>query len=120
MQLAHEHFCHSPIIFPPPKFLSILGRKLFGGSGRKQLGPTIYFPSSLTQSNTLQKSSSSHFLSKVFYPPYFNSKQTHPQSPTVAMLIWKPNHIILHKLYYYFHLNSNSNTWLNLIGYFQI
>ena len=32
------------------------------------------------QPNTLQKSFSSYFLSKVFHPPYFTSKQTYPKS----------------------------------------
>ena len=32
-----------------------------------------------TQPNTLKKCFPSHFLSKIFHPPYFTSKQTHPK-----------------------------------------
>ena len=48
------------------------------GLRRKHLDTTIYFPSSpvFIQPITFQNSFHSHFLPKVFYPPYFTSKQT--------------------------------------------
>ena len=61
----------------PPNFLSILRRKLFGGFGEKILGSYYLFSFLSTQPNTFQKSLSSYFFSKIFYQPYFTSKQTH-------------------------------------------
>ena len=40
-----------------------------------------------TQPNTLQKSFPSHFLSKVFHPPRFTFKQTHPKFFTFLLLL---------------------------------
>ena len=64
---------------PPPSFLPILERKLFGGPGEKTPGPYHLFSFFPTQPNILQKSFSPYFLSKVFYPSYFTFKQTHPK-----------------------------------------
>ena len=56
-------------------------RKHFGGPGEiKTPKPYNLFSFLPTQPNTLQKSFSSYFISKVFHPPYFPSKQTHPKS----------------------------------------
>ena len=64
--------------FLPSVFSPFLGEKLFGGSGEKTHGPYYLFSFLPTQPNKLQKSFPSHFLFKVFPPPYFTSKQTHP------------------------------------------
>ena len=64
--------------FLPSVFSPFLGEKLFGGSGEKTHGPYHLFSFLFTQPNTLQKNFPSHFLFKVFPPPYFTSKQTHP------------------------------------------
>ena len=61
----------------PPNFLPILERKFFCEFEKKTTRPHHLFPFLLTQPNTLQKSISFYFLSKVFYPPYFTSKQTY-------------------------------------------
>ena len=63
----------------PPSFLSILERKLFGGSREKTPGLHHLFSFIPTQLNTLQKSFFSHFLFKVFHSSYFTYKQTHPK-----------------------------------------
>ena len=77
----HWHFCQSRKNSFPISFLSILGRKHFGGSGKiKTPKPHHLFSFFPTKPNTLQKSFSSYFISKVFHPPYFPSKQTHPKS----------------------------------------
>ena len=49
----------------------------FGGLGEKTYEPHHLFFFILTQPNTLQKSFTFHFLSKVFHPHYF-TKQIHP------------------------------------------
>ena len=49
----------------------------FGGLGEKTYVPHHLFFFILTQPNTLQKSFTFHFLSKVFHPHYF-TKQIHP------------------------------------------
>ena len=63
----------------PLSFLSIFGRKLFGGPEEKTFRPHHLFSFLFTQPNTLQKSFPSYYLSKVFHPPYFTFKQTHPK-----------------------------------------
>ena len=73
VQLARGHFCPSLIRFSPNKFSLHIGENFLVGSGV----PHHYFPLSPSQPNTLQKVSS-HFLSKVFNPPYFTYKQIHP------------------------------------------
>ena len=60
-------------------FLSILERKLFGGSGEKTPRSHHLFSFLPIQPNTLQKSFFFHFFFKVFYLPCFTSKQTHPK-----------------------------------------
>ena len=60
-------------------FLFILGRKLFGRSREKTPGSHHLFSFLHTQPSTLQKSFPFHFLSKIFHPSYFTSKQTHPK-----------------------------------------
>ena len=75
---AHGHFRPLSNPFSPFSFLPILGRKLFGGPGEKTPLAHHLFSFLSIQLNTLQKSFSSHFLSKIFYQPYFSSKQTHP------------------------------------------
>ena len=64
--------------FLPSVFSPFWGEKLFGGFGEKTHGPYHLFSFLLTQPNKLQKSFPSHFLFKVFPPPYFTSKQAHP------------------------------------------
>ena len=75
---AHGHFRPLSNPFSLFSFLPILGRKLFGGPGEKTSLAHHLFSFLSIQLNTLQKSFSSHFLSKIFYQPYFASKQTHP------------------------------------------
>ena len=53
-------------------------RKYFGRPKEKTPGPHHLFSFLLTQPNTLQKGFPSYFLSKIFHPLYFTSKQTHP------------------------------------------
>ena len=65
--------------FSLPSFPFILGRKLFGGLGEKTPKPHHLFSFLPTQLSTFQKSFPSYFLSKVFHPPYFTFKQTHPK-----------------------------------------
>ena len=72
---AHGHFCPLSSLFSSFSFLFILERKLFGGPGEKIFGPYYLFSFLPTQLNILQKSFSSHFLSKVLHPLYFTSKQ---------------------------------------------
>ena len=77
VQLHMGIFVQKWFTISPFNFLSILEKKNFLVCPKKKyLGPVIYFP---TQPNILQKSFPFHFLSKVFYPPYFTSKQTHPE-----------------------------------------
>ena len=57
----------------PPRFLPILGRKLYGKPGeKKHLGPTIYFPSCLP--NQIHSK-------KVYLPMFFSKFSIHPISP---------------------------------------
>ena len=79
---AHEYFCQSRKNSYPLNFLSTLGRKHFGGFEEKTSESHHLFLFLLTQPNTLQKGFSSHFHSKVFHPPCFISKQTHPKAAT--------------------------------------
>ena len=72
---AYGHFCPLSSLFSSFSFLFILERKLFGGPGEKIFGPYYLFSVLPTQLNILQKSFSSHFLSKVLHPLYFTSKQ---------------------------------------------
>ena len=76
-QVVYGHFCHLSIKFLPLNFLSILERKHFGETGEKIPEPHQFISLPSLQPNTHQKSFSFHFLSKVFHPPYFTSKQTH-------------------------------------------
>ena len=62
-------------------FLSILERKLFDGFGEKIPRSHYLFSFLPTQLNTLQKNFPFHFLSKIFHPLYFTSKQTHLECP---------------------------------------
>ena len=64
--------------FFPSVFSPFWRENLLVSLRRKHLNLTIYFPSSLVsiQPITFQKSFHSYFLPKVFYPPYFTSKQT--------------------------------------------
>ena len=64
--------------FIPTQFFPHFGRKHFGWLEEETLGPHHLFFFLPTQSNTLQKSFYSHFLSKIFHLPCFISKQTHP------------------------------------------
>ena len=73
-------FVHQATLFSHFSFLSILEGKLFSGSREKTPRSHYLFSFYPTQLNTLQKSFHSHFLSKVFHPSYFTSKQTHPKS----------------------------------------
>ena len=77
VQLAHGYFCHLTIKFLPLNFLSILEKKYFGGTREKIPEPHQFISLLSLQPNTHLKSFSFHFLSKVFHPPYFTSKQTH-------------------------------------------
>ena len=78
-QVAHGHFCHLAIRFPPPSFLLILGRKIFGGSWKKTTRPHHHFPPSSFQSNTFQK---------VFSPVVVVVKSTLPNTP-LLQVGWK-------------------------------
>ena len=69
----HELLPQSHLVFSP----SFWG-ELFVGPRRKHLCPTIYFPSSLPNQKHFINVFYFHFSFKIFYPPYFNSKQTHP------------------------------------------
>ena len=101
---AHGYFCQSRKNSSSLSFLSILGKKHFDEPGEKTLEPHHLFSFLPTQPNTLQKSFPSHFLFKVFHPPYFNSKQTHPKetqrganqihSKKVFLLIFSPKFFI--------------------------
>ena len=73
---------------PPLSFLPILERKLFCGLEEKTHRSHHLFFFLLIQSNILQKKISSHFLFKVFNPPYFTSKQTHPRSNFLVVIYW--------------------------------
>ena len=87
----HWHFCQSRKNSFPISFLSILGRKHFGGLGEiKTPKPYHLFSFLPTQPNTFQKNFSSYFISKVFHPPYFPSKQTHPKSldSSLKIILW--------------------------------
>ena len=76
----YGHFCQSRKNSPLLNFLSILERKYFGRPKEKTPGPHHLFSFLLTQPNTLQKGFPSYFLSKIFHPPCFTSKQTHPKN----------------------------------------
>ena len=73
---------------PSLSFLPILERKLFCRLEEKTHRSHHLFFFLLIQSNILQKKISSHFLSKVFNPPYFTSKQTHPRSNFLVVIYW--------------------------------
>ena len=85
----HGHFCQSRKNSSLLSFLSILERKHFGGSRKKTPGPHHLFSFLPIQPNTHQKSFFSYFLfyflSKVFHPPYFTSKQTHSQRKALGL-----------------------------------
>ena len=65
---------------PHPVFSPFRGENILVDPKRKTLSPHYLFIFLLTQPNTLQKSFLFNFLFKVFYLPYFTSKQTHPLS----------------------------------------
>ena len=70
---SRGHFCLlSSLIFS-----SFWGENFLVGPRRKDLALPFIFLSFHPTKHT-QKKISSHFLSKVFHPPYFTSKQTHP------------------------------------------
>ena len=81
--------------FLPLIFLSILERKHFGGLREKTPRPQQFFSLPSLQPNTHQKSFPSHFLSKVFHPPHFTSKQTHSKLKGKKLLnCCKTNHTV--------------------------
>ena len=81
----HGHFCQSRKNSSLLSFLSILERKHFGGPREKRPGPHHLFSFLPIQPNTCQKSFPFYFLSKVFHPPYFTSKQTHSQRKALGL-----------------------------------
>ena len=78
--MGHGYFWQLRKNVSPLSFLPILGRKHFGGSGKKTSGSYHLFSFLSIQPITLKKKKiSSYFFSKVSHPPYFIFKQTHPQ-----------------------------------------
>ena len=73
-----RHFCPLRKNSSSLSFFSIVERKHFGGLGKKISRPHYLFSFLSTQPNTLQKSFPSYFFFKIFHPPYFTSKQKHP------------------------------------------
>ena len=71
-------------------------REHFGRLGEKTLGSHQFFSLPSLQPNTHQKSFISHFLSKIFHPPYFTSKRTYPDGFTLK-LRWSQDHPGLEK-----------------------
>ena len=73
-----RYFCPLSNLIFSFQFSLHFGKNFLVGSERTPGSYHLFFflP---TQSNTLQKKISSHFLSKVFQLPYFTSKQTHPK-----------------------------------------
>ena len=72
--LGYGYFCHLPIKFLPLSFFSILERNIWWVWGDNTQAPLIFSSLPSLQPNTRQKSFFSHFLSKVFLPPYFTFK----------------------------------------------
>ena len=62
-----------------PLFSFHFGEKSFVSLGEKYLGPTQKFSFPSSQPNNTQIHFLSYFLFKVFHPPYFTSKRTHPK-----------------------------------------
>ena len=77
--LAHMYFCPLSIPLFSLQFSLYFGERTFwwvwGENTRAP--PFIFLPP--TQPNTPQKCFHSHFLSKIFYSPYFSFIQTHPK-----------------------------------------
>ena len=97
------HFCHLSIKFLPLSFLSILERKHFGRLEEKTPMVHQIFSLSSLQPNTQKKKFSSYFLSKVFHPPYFTSKQKHPKFGWwIKAIFWDLKKKVLF-LYFIFH-----------------
>ena len=88
---AYKHFRPLNSLILSLQFFLHFREKLFGGFEEKTLEPHYLFSFLFTQPNTLQKRFSSHFLSKIFYPPYFTSKQTHHKSWILASLVRTAN-----------------------------
>ena len=80
------HFMNFPLLVFSPKW----GENFLVGPKRKYPDPTIYF-SSPPPNQTLQKGFSSHFISKIFYLPYFTSKQTHPKAKAWVLALLGQN-----------------------------
>ena len=62
---------------PPIQFSLHFGEKTFWWARRENIWALLIFSLPSLQPNTHQKSFPSRFLSKIFHPPYFISKQTH-------------------------------------------
>ena len=62
---------------PPIQFSLHFGEKTFWWAQRENTWALLIFSLPSLQPNTHQKSFPSRFLSKIFHPPYFISKQTH-------------------------------------------
>ena len=90
LSIKQSHFLSSV-------FFSILGRKFFGRSEEKKLGPHHLFSFFSIQPNTLKKSFHFHFLSKVLHPPYFTSKQTHSSFTSIYSFLFLSLIVFLHK-----------------------
>ena len=78
--LAREHFCLTMgFIFSPLVFSPFGGENFLAGLERKNLAPTISFPSPSSQPNTLQEVFTPHFLSLFFFffLPQNSLYQTH-------------------------------------------
>ena len=90
LSIKQSHFLSSV-------FFSILGRKFFGRSEEKKLGPHNLFSFFSIQPNTLKKSFHFHFLSKVLHPPYFTSKQTHSSFTSIYSFLFLSLIVFLHK-----------------------
>ena len=76
---GHGHFCSLSNLIFSLQFSLHFGENFLVDSEKKDLGPPFIFLT-LHPTKHTQKSFSSHSLSKVFYPLYFTSKQTHSKN----------------------------------------
>ena len=84
---GHRHFCPLSSFIFSLQFSLHFEEKTFWWTQEKNTWaqPLIFLLLHLTKHT--QKSLHSHFLSKIFHPPYFTSKQTYPKfEPTIEII----------------------------------
>ena len=78
-------FVNQEKIHPHSVFSPFWRENILVGLGRKHLGTTIYFPSSLPNQTHTKKVFLPIFSPKFSVHPYFSSNQTHPQRKALGL-----------------------------------